>query len=124
MSKVVSDSIGGERMPASKGHPKWGGRRKGTPNKINVATRSRIEAEADPIGFLCGIIRGRDVDGVAPTLEQRMNAAKILAGKVLPDLRSVEMEHISAPREITELTDEELVELVKGNGSAGAVEAA
>lgn len=111
-------------MPASKGHQKWGGRKKGTPNKINVATRSRIEEEADPIGFLCGIIRGSDVEGVTPTLEQRMAAAKILAGKVLPDLRSVEMEHISAPHEITELTDEELVELVTGNGSARAVETA
>ena len=53
-----------------------------------------------------------------------MAAAKILAEKVLPDLRSVEMEHTTAVREVTELTDEELVELVKGNGSARTAEAA
>ena len=107
-------------MPAPKGHPRWGGRRKGTPNKINAATRDWIEIEADPIGFLCRITRGQDLDGATPTLDQRMNAAKILAGKVLPDLRSVEMEHTTSHVDITELTDEELVELVKGNGRAGA----
>ena len=111
-------------MSRPPGLPKTGGRTRGTPNKINVATRQRIEDEADPIGFLCGITRGQDLDGVTPTLEQRMAAAKILAEKVLPDLRSVEMEHTTAVREITELTDEELVELVKGNGSARAAEAA
>ena len=111
-------------MPRPRGFPKSGGRKKGTPNRANAATRERIENEADPIGFLCRVNRGDDVDGAIPTLEQRMNAAKILAGKVVPDLRSVEMEHSTVQPEVTDLSDAELEELVKRNGSAGALEAA
>lgn len=29
--------------PAPKGHPKWGGRKKGTPNKVNAAVREIVE---------------------------------------------------------------------------------
>ena len=41
---------------------KTGGRRMGTPNKDNAATRERIENEADPIGFLCRIVRGEEIE--------------------------------------------------------------
>ena len=102
-------------MPRPRGLPKTGGRRKGTPNRTNVATRERIESEADPIGFLCRVNRGDDVDGEIPTLDQRMTAAKILADKVLPDLRSVEMEHSTIQSEVTELSDAELEAMARGD---------
>jgi hypothetical protein len=78
---------------------KTGGRGKGTPNKATAATRARIEAKADPIGFLtmiqngeaiaAGVIKQGDtaVD-VVPTLDQRMAAAFKLADKQVPNARS------------------------------------
>ena len=59
---------------------------------MNAASRDRIEQDADPIGFLIGVVCGADVDGEKPSLDQRMNAARLLAGKVLPDLRGIEMQ--------------------------------
>jgi hypothetical protein len=78
------------------GQPKTGGRIKGTPNKINAAVRERIEQEADPIGFLCRIVRGDPVpypDGemVRPALEHRVDAAKVLARKLVPDAHHLEL---------------------------------
>ena len=100
-------------MAAPKGHPRWGGRRKGVPNKINAATRERIESEADPIGFLMRIVRGEEIDGQVPTLDQRINAARLLSGKVQPDLRSVDMEiGDKRQRQVEEMSDEELDEIL------------
>lgn len=75
--------------------------RKGVPNKVNAATRERIEAEADPIGFLCRVQQGHpvpkldengEVIGYEPvTNEQQLNAAKELLKKVSPDLKAVEV---------------------------------
>ena len=62
-----------------------------TPNRVNAASRDRIEQEADPIGFLIRIVRGEALEDEKPSLDQRMNAARLLAGKVLPDLRGIEM---------------------------------
>ena len=96
-------------MPRPKGTPKTGGRAKGVPNRVNAATRDRIEQEADPIGFLIGVVCGADVDGEKPSLDQRMNAARLLAGKVLPDLRGIEMQlddHREKP--VSEMTDGEI----------------
>jgi len=78
-------------MAAPKGHSRWGGRKRGVPNAVNVQTRNEIGEQADPIGFLCEIVNGQEIDGERPTLDQRMQAARILAGKVLPDLRAVEV---------------------------------
>ncbi len=85
-----------------KGYPKTGGRRKGTPNRTRVQTLERIEREADPIGFLCRLARGLQFEAAAdagdtkkvkmyPTLDQQKDAVKILAGKVLPDLKSTHL---------------------------------
>ncbi len=84
-----------------KGHPKTGGRRKGTPNRTRVQTLERIESECDPIDYLCRLARGLQFEAAAeaggtvkvkmyPTLDQRTDAAKILARKVLPDQKSIE----------------------------------
>jgi hypothetical protein len=76
-----------------------GGRPPGTPNKVTVATRERIENEADPIGFLGAVMRGEPIktaplkDGsnqvdAFPTIDQRVSAARILADKLLPNAKS------------------------------------
>jgi len=46
MTKVVESSF----MPAPKGHPKWGGRKAGTPNRITSAAREAIELAFDNLG--------------------------------------------------------------------------
>ena len=87
------------------GLPKTGGRRKGTPNKDRAATLAEINTYSDPIGFLQTVCRGllvecRDADGndqkatilTRPSMEQRITAATILAKKVLPDVKAVELE--------------------------------
>ena len=76
---------------AALGHPKWGGRRAGTPNKVNLETRNRIQSEADPIGFLIKVVNGRKMKGEYPTLTQRVRAAEKLLSKVVPDLKAVEL---------------------------------
>ncbi len=84
-----------------KGTPKSGGRAKGVPNRDRTATVDRIMREADPIAFLCSVVRGgRFTAGpepnseaktwVWPSLDQRLSAATVLARKVLPDVKSVE----------------------------------
>ena len=85
-----------------KGYPKTGGRKKGVPNRTRVETLERIESEADPIDFLCRVARGLQFEAATevgapekvkmyPTLDQRLDAAKILARKVLPDSKAVEL---------------------------------
>ena len=84
-----------------KGTPKSGGRAKGVPNRDRTATVDRIMREADPIAFLCSVVRGgRFTAGpesnskaktwVWPSLDQRLSAAAVLARKVLPDQKAVE----------------------------------
>ena len=84
-----------------KGTPKTGGRTKGVPNKDRTATVDRIMREADPIAFLCSVVRGGRFNAgpepnskaktwVWPSLDQRLSAATVLARKVLPDQKAVE----------------------------------
>ena len=83
------------------GQPRTGGRKPGTPNKDRAATIERIMREADPIGFLCKVVRGdRMTDGPEPgsrkrswwypSGDQRITAAQTLAKKCLPDMKAVE----------------------------------
>ncbi len=85
-----------------KGYPKTGGRQKGVANRTRVQTLERINQEADPIGFLIRVARGLQFEAATeagasekvkmyPTHDQRLDAAKVLARKVLPDTKSVEM---------------------------------
>jgi hypothetical protein len=87
---------------------------------VNAATRDRIEQEANPIGFLIHIVRGEALDKETPTLEQRMNTARLLAGKVLPDLRGIEMQ-LDDQREkpVSEMTDVEIQALLLSTQSSG-----
>ena len=87
-----------------KGYAKTGGRRKGVPNKDRAATLEAIRTYSDPVGFLEKVCRGllvecRDAEGdqkssilTRPSMEQRITAATILAKKVLPDVKAVELE--------------------------------
>ena len=78
-------------MAAPKGHPRWGGRKAGTPNKANLEVRNRIEAEGDPVGFLIKVVKGHKIRGQHPSVDQRIRAAERLMAKVAPDLKAVEM---------------------------------
>ena len=84
-----------------KGYPRSGGRLPGTPNKDRAATVERIQREADPLGFLCKVVRGVRMEAAAepgatkrvwwfPTADQRITAAQTLARKVMPDQKAVE----------------------------------
>ena len=84
------------------GHPKTGGRRKGVPNRTRAQTLERISQEADPIGFLIHIARGLQFEAAVepgaatkqkmyPTHDQRLDAVRVLARKVVPDSKAVEM---------------------------------
>lgn len=63
--------------------------------------RERINRDADPVGFLIKIVNGEAIlDGVdengapvlrRPTLEMRVEIAQKLTGKILPDLKALEM---------------------------------
>lgn len=92
-------------MPHPKGAPKTpgSGRKKGTPNKVTRALRERIEKEADPIGLLIDVVKGKRFKAavapgggrkqayVYPSIAQRKWAAHKLANKILPDVRAVEL---------------------------------
>ncbi len=94
---------------------KTGGRKTGTPNRVNAATRDRIEKDADPIGFLCRVVNGEKLkaapakEGTAevdiyPTLDQRLSAAQTLARKVQPDVKDtpirIELPKISTAKDM------------------------
>ena len=80
---------------------KTSGRQKGSQNKVNVATRERIEQECDPIGFMMKVARGESIerrrlsgDGtetletISPTPEQQIDANVFLARKLMPDAKA------------------------------------
>lgn len=94
-------------MAKAKGSPKSGGRKKGTPNKTTLDARTRIEKEADPVGFWIKVAKGEMFKRGAPnnpikqtdwwpTLEQSMAAHARLLNKLVADIRAVE---ISTPED-------------------------
>lgn len=92
-------------MSHPRGAPKTpgSGRKKGTPNKVTGALRERIEREADPIGLLIDVVKGKRFKAavaagggrkqayVYPSIAQRKWAAHKLANKILPDVRAVKL---------------------------------
>ncbi len=86
-----------------KGTPKSGGRKPGVPNKKNAITRDFIVKNGAPVATLCKIAKGEKLmaaadsasaatrNGVYPTIDQRLNAARILAQKIVPDMKAVEV---------------------------------
>ncbi|MEE9290113.1 MAG: hypothetical protein V3U99_03790 [Alphaproteobacteria bacterium] len=92
----------GPGRPKGLGKVPGSGRKKGVANRTRVQTLERIEREADPIGFLIRVASGLQFEAATeagatkkekmyPTHDQRLDAAKVLARKVLPDTKAVEM---------------------------------
>ena len=88
---------------------KFGGRLKGTPNKVTQQVRDRIEREGDPIGFFLRVLNGTEKFKVVahyaktksgkfvpvyveqcPQPEQRVQAARFLGERLVPALKSIE----------------------------------
>ena len=91
----------GPGRPRGLGKVPGSGRKSGTPNKDRAATVEKIMREADPILFLCKVVRGDRMEAAPEpgakkktwwyaTGDQRITAAQTLARKVLPDMKSVE----------------------------------
>ena len=85
-----------------KGYPASGGRRPGTPNKINQVSRNYVIRQGAPLSFLCNVVRGKRFTAAAeqgdskrahvfPTMDQRIRAAEVLSRKCLPDLKATEL---------------------------------
>ena len=85
-----------------KGYPKSGGRKPGTANKSSQLGRDFIIRKGAPIETLCKIAKGEKIRaadsesaskrvGIYPTIDQRLTAARILAAKVVPDQKAVEV---------------------------------
>lgn len=83
------------------GHARLGGRRKHVSDSTRTTTIEKITRTADPIGRLCRIAAGQrfraaPTPGDAPvwlhpTPADVLTALRILAGKVMPDLRAVDV---------------------------------
>ena len=92
----------GRGRPKGLGRAPGSGRKKGTRNKDRMVSIERIQREADPIGLLAKIARGDRMTGAPapgetkktwwyPSGEQRLQAATVLARKVTPDVKAIEV---------------------------------
>lgn len=71
-------------MAAPKGHPKWGGRKKGQPNKHTLGMQERFEAAGkDPVKVMIDLL-----DSLDETM--RFQAAKELIQYVHPKRKAIE----------------------------------
>lgn len=67
------------------------GRKSGSRNKRTQATVEAAQAAGMlPHEFLCAIAQGQIIDGMTPTFEQRMDAAKAAAPYYAPKLANIE----------------------------------
>jgi hypothetical protein len=83
---------------------KTGGRVAGTPNRRTVASRRHLQELADPLDFLVRVMSGAIIDGVTPTLAERMTAARELRRVVVPDAKelplTVQLPRLSGPADL------------------------
>jgi hypothetical protein len=68
---------------------KTGGRISGTPNRRTIVSRRQLQALADPLDFLVRVMCGDVIDGLTPTLSERMTAARELRRVVVPDAKEL-----------------------------------
>ena len=138
MAEVVD--ITKKRPPGRpKGHPKSGGRKRGTPNRNTGMLRDLIHVEADPIGRLCKIAAGKKTlfgnpeDLTAkrikryPSAEEQMKALELLSRKVMADRRELKSEVALAVNDLRNKTEAELRRMLADreaalNNGAGAPE--
>ena len=59
--------------------------------ELHATLRERIQAEADPIGFLTRVVKGEEIGGEVPNLAMRADIALKLTGKILPDMKALEL---------------------------------
>lgn len=90
---------------------------------MTVKMREEIIEKYDPIKFLGQILKGNKVNGLTWNQDHMLAAAKILANKVMPDLRVVEtpMSTAHTLSDYSSMTDMELIAILKrkkdGNGT-------
>jgi hypothetical protein len=110
-----------------KGHPKTGGRKRGTPNKRTTELQARIRATGMmPLDFMIAVMR----NAKAP-LELRFEAARQAAPYVHPRLTAIEHSGTdggAVPVEVKQVSDIEAARLIgrlltkvgaSGNGDSG-----
>jgi hypothetical protein len=103
------------------GTPKTGGRIAGTPNKRSL--QHIIQAEGKgmlPHEFLAAVARGEEINGITPTFEQQLDAAKACAPYYAPRLSSSDV----TTRRVTSITELDDTELAALTGEAGTADAA
>jgi hypothetical protein len=98
----LSESRRGPGRPKGLGRTPGSGRKPGTPNRTTAQLRELISVKGKPIEFLCKVADGQRIrvgpqggPGKAsfcyPSMEQRLEASKILAKKIVADLQSNEI---------------------------------
>lgn len=84
---------------------KTGGRQAGTPNRRTLASRRWVQEQADPLAFLVRVMNGEDIDGLSPTMAERLNAARELRRVIVPDAKdapiSITLPAVTSPADLT-----------------------
>lgn len=105
------------RLGRPKGLPKTGGRVKGTPNRRSLDHIMKAEAKGQlPHELLAAVARGEEIDGVTPTLEMRLDAAKACAPYYAPRLSNSNVTQRTITS-LSEISDGELASII-GRGRA------
>ncbi|WP_428660472.1 hypothetical protein [Reyranella sp.] len=102
MTDEVTDQPIAPRRGRPLGLPKSGGRKKGVPNKTTADAKETILKRGKPMELLCDVARGLKIrvgpqagpgepQFVYPTLGERLQAARTLLAKVVPDVKAVEV---------------------------------
>lgn len=108
MSDQTTDTEGAEssegigRRGRPPGTPKTGGRKPGQQNLVTKDIKELILRRGRPVELLCDVARGLKVrvgpqagpgepEFIYPTLADRLSAARVLLGKVIGDVKSIEL---------------------------------
>ena len=99
-------SRGGKRLGA--------GRPKGAVSKLAAAAVEKAKATGDlPHEFLLRVVRGESIDGMSPSIEQRIHAAIAAAPYFAPKLAAIEQRVENTIRGVVSskpMTNEEFIE--------------
>ena len=104
--------------PKGLGKVKGSGRKPGQQNKITRDIKDTIMKRGKPLELLCDVVRGKKVrvgpqagpgepEYVYPSLQDRLSAARVLIGKIAPDMKATEL---SGP-------DGSAIEITAGDGN-------
>ena len=89
------------------------GRKPGGVNRLTAESVARAKETGElPLDFLLRVMRGESIGKEAPSLAQRIDAAKAAAPYTAPRLSAIELERSNGQTaSIHSLSDEELMEL-------------